>query len=535
MEASHPCCPGSSWDYSLPLAGCILGQWKKARLWKLVTLVVLVALGITACQGSGSEAPGQIATSGESTEQSASSQGGQQGTGQELDQEKERDQVDEPERIDQLGRTHEAPGQEETLLEPTNTKTATPTGQKPGVTLDRIAYVNATGDLFTIDPDGTGLRSLTAGVQASAGSGGRVLTQPLNLDRFHAWPTWSPDGSKLAVSRVQIREGGRQISLEVIDIATAQARTVYENSSGGLVAQGTPHYIYWSPASRYLSFLASTSDGLSLFIKDTQDDTEPVRVSTGAPLYWNWSPDSSRLVLHNGADLMLAGTPFEQEPTTLLSSASPFRVPAISPDGLRFAYISVDQDGAFLAVAPIDSPLDGSNLLEVGALSAFAWSPDGTEIAVADQSDGRTPVYQRLLVVSATDGSQVRTIGDEAFLAFFWSPEGDGLAWVALDLDSRSFEWIVADKSGDLIKRLFKFQPSNDSLTMLSFFDQYAYSNSPWSPDGTRLVVAGTPEGVARPSNGQSASRDRVFILDAAGDSPPLDIARGTVAFWSWN
>ena len=519
----------------VPLAGCIFGQWGKARLRKLVTIVVLVALGITACQGSGSGALDELSTPGEPTERSANSQVGQQETGPGPKQEEERDQVDELERIDQLGRINEAPGDTETPLEPSNTKTAARTEQKSGATLDRIAYVNATGDLFTIDPDGTGLRSLTAGVQAGAGSGGRVLAQPLNLDRFHAWPTWSPDGSKLAVSRVQVREGGRQISLEVIDTATAQSRTVYENSSGGLVAQGTPHYIYWSPASRYLSFLASTADGLSLFIKDTQDDTEPVRVATGAPLYWNWSPDSSRLVLHNGADLMLAGTPFAQEPTRLLSSASPFRVPAISPDGSRFAYISVDQDGAFLAVAPIGSPADGNNLLEVGALSAFAWSPDGTEIAVADQSDGRTPVYQRLLVVSTTDGSQVRTIGDEAFLAFFWSPQGDRLAWVALDLSSRSFEWTVADRGGDLIKRLFKFQPSNDSLTMLSFFDQYAYSNSPWSPDGTRLVVAGTPEGVARPSNGQSASRDRVFVLDAAGDNPPLDIAGGTVAFWSWN
>ena len=85
------------------------------------------------------------------------------------------------------------------------------------------------------------------------------------------------------------------------------------------------------------------------------------------------------------------------------------------------------------------------------------------------------------------------------------------------------------------MKRLFKFQPARDMVTMLSFFDQYAYSNSPWSPDGTRLVVAGTTGDVARPSNGHSATGDRIFVLDATGGSPPLDIAGGTVAFWSWN
>ena len=186
-------------------------------------------------------------------------------------------------------------------------------------------------------------------------------------------------------------------------------------------------------------------------------------------------------------------------------------------------------------MAGFDAPEDGKTLLDVGPLSAFAWSPDGTEIAVADQQNPRTPVFQRLLVVSANDGSQVRVIRDEPVLSFFWSPQGGRIAWVAVDVENRTFEWVVADRSGDLVKSLFKFQPSSDSFTLLGFFDQYAYSNSPWSPDGTRLVVAGIPEGAARPGNGQSPTRDRIFVLDAEGETPPLDIAGGTVAFWSWN
>ena len=106
---------------------------------------------------------------------------------------------------------------------------------------------------------------------------------------------------------------------------------------------------------------------------------------------------------------------------------------------------------------------------------------------------------------------------------------------MTFDADNRSFEWIAADKSGDSVKSLFKFQPSSDVFTMLSFFDQYAYSNSPWSPDGTHLVVAGTPEGASRPGNGQAPTGDRIFVLDASGENPPLNIAGGTVAFWSWN
>ena len=425
--------------------------------------------------------------------------------------------------------------QRENRLGPTRPKVTPPEAREPGGALDRIAYVNSTGDLFTINPDGSGLRSLTAGVQANSGSAGGVVAQPLNLNRFYAWPTWSPDGSKIAVSRVQAVDGGSEISLEIVDTSTAQARTVYENTAGGLVAQGAPHYIYWSPGGRYLSFLASTADGLALFVKDTEDDAEAVRVAVGAPLYWNWRLDDSALLLHNGTELKLAEPPFQQEPLSLLSSAAPFRVPAVSPDGTRFAYIRLEQEGAALVVAPLDAPEDGERLMEVGALSAFAWSPDGTEIAVADQQNSRTAVYQRLLVVSATDGSQVQVVGDETILSFFWSPQGDRLAWVTLDVVNRSFEWTAADTGGDSLKRLFKFQPSRDVFTMLSFFDQYAYSHSPWSPDGTRLVVAGTPEGASMSGNGQSATRDRIFVLDAHGENPPLDIASGTLAFWSWN
>ena len=506
--------------------GSIYRDCKGALVRGISPFLVLAVLGLAACQGTGGSTPVHTAAPATQVTPEASPEAPIE-AGTPVEQ-----------REDRLGPTSEADRlaeQKKSGLGPTRTKGITPESKEPGVALDRIVYVNSTGDLFTTNPDGSGLRSLTAGVQASSGSAGRLVAQPLNLNRFHAWPTWSPDGSKIAVSRVQAVNGGSQITLEIVDTSTAQAKTVYENLSGGLVAQGAPHYIYWSPGGRYLSFLAATADGLTLFVKDTEDNAEVVQVSVGAPLYWHWRSDDSALLLHNGTEIKLAEAPFQQEPLSLLSSAAPFRVPALSPDGTRFAYIRVDQEGAALVVAPLEAPEAGEELLAVGPLSAFTWSPDGTEIAVADQQNARTPVYQRLLVVSSTDGSEVRVVRNDSILAFFWSPKGDRLAWVALDVENRSFEWIAADSSGDSVKRLFKFQPSTDVFTMLSYFDQYAYSHSPWSPDGTRLVVAGIPEGASRSGNGQSPTRDRIFVLDASGETPPLDIAGGTLAFWSWN
>jgi hypothetical protein len=74
-----------------------------------------------------------------------------------------------------------------------------------------------------------------------------------------------------------------------------------------------------------------------------------------------------------------------------------------------------------------------------------------------------------------------------------------------------------------------------EMLTMLSFFDQYAYSNYPWSPDGSALVVAGTQQETANRSNGSGPTGAGIYVLDAVGGGEPRQIAEGSVAFWSWN
>ena len=106
---------------------------------------------------------------------------------------------------------------------------------------------------------------------------------------------------------------------------------------------------------------------------------------------------------------------------------------------------------------------------------------------------------------------------------------------MVLDLESRAFDWNVSDSSGGPAKLLIRFQPSNNFFTMLSFFDQYAYSHSPWSPDGTRMVVSGTQENTLGQGNGTTPTQDKVFVLDATGAEAPRSIAAGVLAFWSWN
>ncbi len=412
---------------------------------------------------------------------------------------------------------------------------ATPaSAPEPGVTVNRIAFVSTSGELFTMNPDGGDLRSLTGQFQQASSGPSGLLAQPLDQEYFFTWPTWSPDGTEISASRVGTSGGQNTLSIVVIDTKTNRFTTPFENSAMQLVARTAPHYMYWSPNSRRLAFLASTEDGLALFVKDTQSEDAPVQVVTEPPMYFHWAADSGSLLIHHGEDVKVAKVPFDLPPQTLFTSPLSFRTPGVSPDGARFAYVREAETGSSLVVAPTDDPENGESLLAVEDFAALAWSPTGEEIAVVDQLNQATTVYQRIRVVPA-DGGEARTVVEGNILAFFWSPTGQTIAWVGVDFDQGRFEWMTTDQFGGASKLLMRFQPSGAEFTMLSFFDQFAYSNSPWSPDGARLVFAGTRDASSGQQNGQAPSGDRIFVLDADGSNAPRDLSGGSLAFWSWN
>lgn len=206
------------------------------------------------------------------------------------------------------------------------------------VMVDRIVYVGAAGDLFAIDPDGGSLVNLTGGAQVQGGPQGRAMAQPLDLNNFYYWPTWSPDGTKLAASRVESSGLGPVVSVEVLDAASGGARTVYRNEVPSLIAQDAPHYLYWSPDSRYLTFLASTPQAFALLAVDTENGGQPAVVEIGAPLYFHWGNGGEQLLLHTGNSLKQAQRPFAASSTDLADVGQGFRAPAISPDGAQMAY-----------------------------------------------------------------------------------------------------------------------------------------------------------------------------------------------------
>ena len=407
--------------------------------------------------------------------------------------------------------------------------------------VDKIAYVGSTGDLFIVDPDGGNRLNLTGGARLGVSPGGGVVASSFEGNDQYFWPTWSPDGALLAASHVNTAGRLPEVTVEVFDIGNSGVRTIYRNETPSLIAEGAPHYLYWSPDSGSLAFLVSSPAAFALMVTDLGDAgggqlRSPDIIETGAPLYFHWGRGGHEILLHARDELKITIRPFDSGPSILLTVGQGFRVGAFSPDGRRVAYTAADGNGggASLFIAETGAPDSGSAILDVGPLSAFAWSPEGSELALVDGGGPGDPGFQRLVVLPA-DGGPARTLVEESVIAFFWSPAGDRIAWVTVDPQDNMLEWKVSPVNDPAPNTLFRFHPTGDMLTMLSFFDQYAYSHSPWSPDGSSLVVAGTREEPYTRRNGGSPRGERIFVLDASGVAEPRELAEGSLGVWSWN
>ena len=398
--------------------------------------------------------------------------------------------------------------------------------------MNRIAYVGVDENIFTINPDGSDSKRLTGA--ASARSVGGILAQPLGQTSvLHSWPTWSPDGSRIAVSRVSLEGAEPQVSLLVIDAETGALTRIYENEPGAspVIAESVPHYMYWSANGEKLAFIASTTMALSLFVND---GAENAVVSSQGPLYFKWAQDGNSMLIHSRDTLFRAVAPFNAPPARLAPMDPVFRAPDLSSDGRTAAFLSATEQGHALLAGNADGSEGFREILPVDPPSALLWSPAGDTIAVADDAGAGAPGYRRLRLVDPQTGVAT-TLLEEPMAAFYWSPDGQRIAYVAIDLDTRRLVWKVVSVSGGEPWQLVSFVPSQGMLTAISFFDQYAHSHSVWSPDSGSLTFAGQTGSGMEESNGATPNQSSIYIMNTEPGSLPRRIASGTLAFWSWN
>jgi len=284
---------------------------------------------------------------------------------------------------------------------------------KQGV--NRIAYVDPDGIIFSINPDGSAERRISP------------------EDGTFLWPTWSPDGRRLVFSGL-IKEGPSElrVSLFAFNTATGRTREIYVGEPGviGVLAEGVLHYPMWSPDGRRLAFVVVTANGLTLFLDDLRDSTDADFVMGQGPVWSSWSSDSQYLLVHRGANHFLVDTHGEIEVNQIDVRAIEYRVPAWKPTGKTVTLLSEKgpEEYTLLTAEVVADGLDAPQpIIDLPANPAFLWSPDGEFLAVADSA--RVVGYRG---VSMWDFQQLTLLPEdktrepieipESVIAYFWSP-----------------------------------------------------------------------------------------------------------------
>ena len=389
----------------------------------------------------------------------------------------------------------------------------------PGA-VNRIAYVDADGQLCSIAPDG--------GEQ-------RVLA---NDGRFCQFPAWSPDSNLIAVISSDRRSSGITITSD----APGQIQAQYASEDG------PPIYLYWSPDPRYLSFLAATGETLALILLEVGGERQ--FCAYGQPCFWHFSPDGRMVLTHsggagnNGRLRLLTTDGIEQGER--LPNPGHFQAPAISHEGDFLAFATLDQaNHTRLVVArPSGETLAG---LDYNGVLALAWSSREPLLAFTHPYEQAMASYGPLQLLDATNGA-VRLLVSDDVIAFFWSPDGSAIAFFTLarapSYSTRQYGAFsrvgesanepraasaltlslgVVDVLTAQIQRLARFAPQPLFVNQfLPFFDQYAHSHRIWSPDSQAIVLPVT----ARNGTGQIA------IVPRDGSRASI-IADGAMAFWS--
>jgi TolB protein len=389
--------------------------------------------------------------------------------------------------------------------------------------INRIAFITPDHQLATMDSNGGHVRRLTA------------------MNRRFEFPAWAPVGNRLAViggDKVYVLDDSRG--------ALNQSRMthIYENS------EEPPFYLYWSPDSQYVSFLASHPDGIALHLVGAEKVLPGAEtLAIGQPFYWDWAPEADRLLIHSGNsgdDARLELIDVEgQTADGDFGDPGAFQAPGISRSGNYQAFAALDDEGRSRLVVQDENGDKEVHEAHAGQL-AMNWSPASDVLAyLSPRLGARLGGGPLRLLDPATNESKL--LSNENALAFFWSPNGRTIAYFTLPQEDdsglrvaevRSIDkvmargqrqpselrlelWAVDVESGNQ-RQLARFIPTSLFLRQfLPFFDQYSLSHRIWSPDSDALVIPLIENG-----------RSQIAVVPISR-SPVQLIADGEIAFWS--
>ncbi len=347
------------------------------------------------------------------------------------------------------------------------------------------------------------------------------------------WPTWSPDGERLAFFQYEL--AGEDVQRTSVGLAAADGARVDEVYA---LPVGAPVYMCWSPNGERLAVLAQESRELYLRVVERRGGGPAVTVAQGAPLYFAWHPDSRGLVVNTGggglsparARLIWVRLEAGQATYETLAGApaADFRAPAWSSRRGAITLALSQSEGSEIV---LQSGPDNvrQTIASTGPGPAFIWSADGERLAFAARSPKFDGAYGPISVYRSDTGS-IDQVNEGPALAFFWCPDGRRLLWTGGEMGGRMMNLQLVDTASAERTNLGWVRPSRDVMLLLSHFDQYNQSVQLISPAGDELVLAAS---IAQEQvNGSVPTVRQIIVRALAGDRVQEVAARGRLAFW---
>lgn len=398
----------------------------------------------------------------------------------------------------------------------------------------RIGFIGADGNLYTIQPDGEDRQAVTQ-------DAGPVEGQELSVS--YQAPTWAPQSGYLGFFRLEETS-------EAVRSARVQMWTPDGDVRDLYSGEDIPIYLYWGPDGETLSFLSSSRQIPELRLRVVEPGDDPTVLDQGRPYYWDWAPDGSSLFAHVGGSM--DANPLNARLTTLSLrdrerqdlgvAPGVFQAPAFSPNGERVLVSGAAGEEAAGLLLLNSSGEFVRKLADAPRATAFAWSPNGEQIAYVTQNPGDRLGFGELVLIDLNEAGEAtqRATDLSTVAGFFWSPTGRQLAAFVPEFapegedqqvdfrrqDSRLLLhlYLVQAESGES-EPLASFQPTGDFLNTLPFYDQYHRSATIWSPDGRQIVYT-----ARLPSGGTSVS-----VVPAEPGGEAQSVAQGTFALWSFD